>query len=159
MVSICCFLKKKIVIIWFNLSEWAVALWGWCKTDFYFYPQNQNVISSRNSSSTMQTWILSHYIQGIDLKKNFLAQSASELYRPSDRRLSVKLVPTYSDSGCRVVSATDPHGRILDSLDRSHYLFFQVAPQLYSRGWVDSVPEATTSQKIWQLDLRGGLKE
>jgi hypothetical protein len=28
-----------------------------------------------------------------------------------------------------VVSATDPHGRILGSPDRSRYYFFQVAPQ------------------------------
>jgi hypothetical protein len=31
-----------------------------------------------------------------------------ELYRPSDRRLSAKLVPTLTDRGCRVVSATNP---------------------------------------------------
>jgi hypothetical protein len=34
-------------------------------------------------------------------------------------------------------SSTDynkPHGRILGFLDRSRYYFFQVAPQLYSRG-------------------------
>jgi hypothetical protein len=35
--------------------------------------------------------------------------------------------------GCRVVSVTDPYGRILGFLDRSRYFFFQVAPQLYSR--------------------------
>jgi hypothetical protein len=35
---------------------------------------------------------------------------ASELYRPSDRRLSAKLVPTFAYRGCRVVSATDPYG-------------------------------------------------
>jgi hypothetical protein len=40
-----------------------------------------------------------------------------------------------------VVSATDAHGRILGFLDRSRYYFFQVAPQLYSRGWVDPVPD------------------
>jgi hypothetical protein len=56
------------------------------------------------------------------------------LDRPSDRRMSAKLVPTFADRGCRVVSATDPHGRILSFLDRSRYYFFQVAPQLYSRG-------------------------
>jgi hypothetical protein len=33
-------------------------------------------------------------------------------------------------------------GRILDFLDRSRYFFFyQVAPQLYSRGCVDPVPD------------------
>jgi hypothetical protein len=44
------------------------------------------------------------------------------------------LVPTLADRGCRVVSATDPHGCILGFLDRSRYYFFQVAPELYSRG-------------------------
>jgi hypothetical protein len=34
-----------------------------------------------------------------------------------------------------VVSVTDPYGRILGFLDRSLYIFFPVAPQLYSRGW------------------------
>jgi hypothetical protein len=28
-----------------------------------------------------------------------------------------------------VVSVTDPYGRIFDFLDRSHYFFYQVAPQ------------------------------
>jgi CBS-domain-containing membrane protein len=51
-----------------------------------------------------------------------------------DRRLSAKLVPTFADRGCHVVSVTDPYGRILGFIDRSRYGFFQVAPQLYSRG-------------------------
>jgi hypothetical protein len=42
---------------------------------------------------------------------NSVAFSLSELYRPSDHRLSVKLVPTFADRGCRVISATDSHGR------------------------------------------------
>jgi hypothetical protein len=48
-------------------------------------------------------------------------ESASELYRQSDRRLSAKLVPTFPDRGCHVVSVTNPYGRILGFLDRSHY--------------------------------------
>jgi hypothetical protein len=60
-------------------------------------------------------------------------QPASELYRPSDRRLLAKLVPTFTDRACHVVSVTDPYGRILVFLDRSRYFFFQVAPQLYPR--------------------------
>jgi hypothetical protein len=54
--------------------------------------------------------------------------------RPSDGRLPAKLAPTFVDRECCVVSATDPHGRILGFLDRSSYNFSQVAPQLYSRG-------------------------
>jgi hypothetical protein len=68
-------------------------------------------------------------------------QSASELYRPSDRSLLATLVPTFAERGCHVVSVTDPYGRILAFLDRSRYFFFQVAPQFYSRGWVDPVPD------------------
>jgi hypothetical protein len=48
-------------------------------------------------------------------------ESASELYRPSDRHLSAKLVPTLWTEGwiCGyVVSVTDPYGRILGFLDR-----------------------------------------
>jgi hypothetical protein len=67
-------------------------------------------------------------------KKTPWSESATELYRPSDRRFSRKLVLTFADLGYRVVSAMDPYGRILDFLDRSCYFFFQVPPQLYSRG-------------------------
>jgi hypothetical protein len=34
-----------------------------------------------------------------------------------------------------VISVIDPYGRILDFLEQSRYFFFQVAPELYSRGW------------------------
>jgi hypothetical protein len=37
-------------------------------------------------------------------------KSAIELYRPSDRRLSEKLVPTFAYRVCYVVSVTDPYG-------------------------------------------------
>jgi hypothetical protein len=95
--------------------------------------------------------------------------TATELYRPSDRPLSTKLVPTMADRGCCVVSATDPHGCNLGFLDQTRCFFFQVDPQLYSRGWVDPVPDTlllrisvsawnrTRSQKLWLLDHRGGL--
>jgi hypothetical protein len=61
-------------------------------------------------------------------------EPASELYRPGDLRLSAKLVPTCADRGCHVVSETDLYVRIIGFLDRNRYFFFQVAPQLYSRG-------------------------
>jgi hypothetical protein len=60
-------------------------------------------------------------------------ESASELYRPSDRRESAKLVLTFVDRGRYGVSVTDPYCRILGFLDRSSNIFFQ-ATQLYSRG-------------------------
>jgi hypothetical protein len=86
--------------------------------------------------------------------------------------MSAKLVPTFAKRGCHVVSATEPRGRILGFPDRSRYCFFQVAPQLYSRGWVDPVPDPLLlrksgiarnrnrdlwicSQELWPLDHRG----
>jgi hypothetical protein len=51
------------------------------------------------------------HLEFMQKKKLRGLQSASELYRPSDRRMSAKLVPTLADRGCRVVSATDPPGR------------------------------------------------
>jgi hypothetical protein len=50
------------------------------------------------------------------------------------RRLSAKLIATFADRRCRMVSAADLYCRNLDFLDWSRYFFFQVAPQLYSRG-------------------------
>jgi hypothetical protein len=49
------------------------------------------------------------------------SESASELYRPSDRRFSAKRLSTFADRGCHVVSMTDPYGRILGFLNRRRY--------------------------------------
>jgi hypothetical protein len=46
-----------------------------------------------------------------------------------------------------MVSITDPYGRILDFLDRNHYFFFQVAPQLYSQGSVHTIPDPLLLRK------------
>jgi hypothetical protein len=45
----------------------------------------------------------------INMNKTPWFKSASELYRPSDRRLSARLVPTFGDRSCHVVSVTDPY--------------------------------------------------
>jgi hypothetical protein len=112
-----------------------------------------------------------HYRSGN--KKPPWPESESELYRPTGRRLSAKLVSTFADRGCHVVRVTDPYGRILGFIDRSRY-FFQLAPQLYSRAWVDPVPDplllrksgstgnrtwtsGSATRNSWPLDHRGGL--
>jgi hypothetical protein len=132
--------------------------------------------TTRGSSSLCNIWTNARVRKRDWLKKLNSAprpESASELYRPSDRRLSAKLVPISADRGYDMVSVTDPYDRILGSLDQSHYLFFQVAPQLYSRGWVGPVPDPLLpiksglrlelnpdlwicSQELWPLDHRGG---
>jgi hypothetical protein len=59
---------------------------------------------------------------------------------PTERPPLVGEVNTDFYGGCHVVRVADRFGRIIGFLDRSRYFFFQVAPQLYSRGWVDLVP-------------------
>jgi hypothetical protein len=60
-------------------------------------------------------------VQNCDNKQTPWSETASELYQPSDRRLSAKWLPTFADKGCHVVRVTDPYGRILGFLDRRRY--------------------------------------
>jgi hypothetical protein len=75
-------------------------------------------------------------LRGLSSRKNY-----------TDHLLSAKLVANFTDTGCHVVRVTDPYGRTLGFLDRSRCFFFQVAPQLYSRGWVDPVPDPLLLRK------------
>jgi hypothetical protein len=50
-------------------------------------------------------------IDRINKKRKSETLSTHELYRPSGRPLSEKLVPNFAIRGFRVVSATDPYGR------------------------------------------------
>jgi hypothetical protein len=69
--------------------------------------------------------------------------SASELYRPSDRRLSAKLVPSFTDRGCHVVSVTDPYVRIFDFT-----LFFSSSSSIVLPKLSGHRCRPTTSQRI-----------
>jgi hypothetical protein len=62
-------------------------------------------------------------------------------------RATVACQRSFANRGCDVVSVTDPYGRILGFLDRSRYFFFQVAPQFYSWGWLDPVPDPLLLRK------------
>jgi hypothetical protein len=80
---------------------------------------------------------------------------------PTERPPHVgEVVPTFADRGCCVVSLTDPPIVSLGFLDRSRYYFFQVAPQLSSRGWVDPVPDPNDGVSIkgkwsWMVSMYG----
>jgi hypothetical protein len=73
--------------------------------------------------------------------------------RPSDRRLLSKLVPTFTDRGMSSARRI-PYGHNLGFLDRSRYFSFQVAPQMYSRSWVDSVPNPLLLRKSGNVGNR-----
>jgi hypothetical protein len=77
----------------------------------------------------------------MDKKKTPWLEAMNELYRQSNRRLSTKLMPTFADRGVPCSQrdgSLRPYSRFLD---RSRYFFFRVAPQLYPRGWVETVPD------------------
>jgi hypothetical protein len=69
--------------------------------------------------------------------------------RPSDRSLSAELVPTLADRGCRVVIATDPHGRNLGFLDPEPPLFHSSSSSIILTRLSGTRSRTTTSQKIW----------
>jgi hypothetical protein len=85
-------------------------------------------------------------------------ESASELYRPSDRRLSTKLVPTFADRGCHVVSVMDPFGCNLDFLERSCYFFLPSSSSVLLRRLSGPCSRTTTrtSQKVWWVNNMAG---
>jgi hypothetical protein len=98
---------------------------------------NQQILLPHNRGSSLLTpnhavhlfQVMEHSLTN---KQTPWSESASELYRPSDRRLSAKWLPTFADKGCHVVSVMDPYSRFSR---QEPLLFYQVAPQLYSRGW------------------------
>jgi hypothetical protein len=82
-------------------------------------------------------------------KKTFRGFSPqSELYRPSDRRFSAKLVPTLADRGCRVVSSTNPHGHQF-WFSRPEPLFLWNSSSIILTRLSGPRSRPTTSQKIW----------
>jgi hypothetical protein len=112
-------------------------------------------------------------VTGIKLKLNSVALVRERTIATEWLPLAGEVSANFPDRGCRVVILTDPHGRILGFLDRSRYFLFQVAPQLYSRGWLDLVPDpllyrksgtagkrnrafVSCSQELWPPDHRGG---
>jgi hypothetical protein len=107
---------------WSDICENNFVLIGICVTQFI------SVVQKTNKQTKETPW----------------PESASQLYLPSDSRLSAKLLPTFAD---REVSLGQC-GHYLSFLDWSRYFFFQVAPQLYSRGWVNPVPAQGQIQQV-----------
>jgi hypothetical protein len=79
------------------------------------------------------------------------SESASELYRPSDRRFSAKWLPTFADKGCHVVSVIGTNVRV-----RGFNAGLLARSQLHSEGpgtgqldqgfpWFSLIPEQMLS--------------
>jgi hypothetical protein len=78
----------------FQLLNFTRSLW---------YPVERGSALRKASTYTQST-------QKQTNKQTLWPESASELYRPRYHLLSAKLVPTFADRGCHVVSVTDPYG-------------------------------------------------
>jgi hypothetical protein len=76
-------------------------------------------------------------------------ESVGEPYRPSDHRLSAKLVPTFADRECHVVSITDPYGHIPGFSRPEPLLFLPSSSPIALTRLSVACSRPTTSQKIW----------
>jgi hypothetical protein len=101
----------------------------------------------RHICKWLDGWTVFSHNNGFINKKNF--EWVRERSIPTERP---PLVGEVSVQLLRIEGATwlawrIPYGRVLGFLDRSRYVFFQAAPQLYSRGWVDPVPDTLLLRK------------
>jgi hypothetical protein len=76
-------------------------------------------------------------------------ESASELYRPSDPRLSAKLVSILAHRGCHVVSVTDPLRPYSRFSRPEPLLFLPSSSSIVLTRLSGPRSRPTTSQKIW----------
>jgi hypothetical protein len=144
----CCDLIIILILTWLNVICHLVCAtneWVTLPELQMLTPEHsvRNKVTSQHFSkiaSYKMTVFFTYWYQGVPC-------GLSWLYWPSNLRLSAKLVPAFADRGCYMISTMDHYGRILGFLDRSCYLFFQVAPQLYTRGWVDPVPDPLLLRK------------
>jgi hypothetical protein len=105
-----------------------------------------SVILCWNMRLAVRVFITRQNVEVRHYEKTRWLESASELYRLSNPGLS-KLVPTFAE---REVSCSQSEGslRPYSRISRpGPLLFFQVAPQLYSRGWADLVPDPLLLRK------------
>jgi hypothetical protein len=114
LASVCRLLCAGIFSFLLYILE--IALKPWDGSDTFCCVTNTFNTRFLNTKIKQSSFSLIHY-----LKKTLWSESASELYRPSDRRLSAKSLPTFAYKGCHMVSVTNPYGRILGFLDRSRY--------------------------------------
>jgi hypothetical protein len=110
----------------FNLT------FSWSKRkQIVFRSQSQSHITTANQSVSL-SWCRAasgtHTLHGLSPRANYTDRATTACWR-SDCQL-------FADRGCNVVSVKDSRFSRQEPL-----LFYKVAPQLYSRGWVGPVPD------------------
>jgi hypothetical protein len=106
--------------------------------------------------------VLSCYVTGRGTRSRWASAACLLLVAVRERTIPTERPPLvdkvitnfFVERGCRVVSVTDPCGRILVFLDRSRFFSLQVAPQLYARGSVDPFPDPLLLRKSGSAGTR-----
>jgi hypothetical protein len=103
---------------------------------------NRNVLTSWSSQSWSELWTSQP-------KRNQTPrlESSGELCRPRVYSFSAKLAPTSADRGVSRSQRGGSPTALIPVTRPEPLLFYQVAPQLYPRGWVDPVPDPLLLRK------------
>jgi hypothetical protein len=81
------------------------------------------------------------------IKKTPWASDRERTKLTSDYRLSAKLVPTFADRGCRVISMTDPYGPNLCFFRPEQLLFLSSNSSIVVTRLSDPVPDPLLLRK------------
>jgi hypothetical protein len=112
---------------------------GLISTPNLLYLTMTEQVSNHKKNRKMMLHVLK-FVPVMTKKTNFVVW-VRERTIPNERQPLVGEVSANFHRRYHIASITDPYGSILGLLHRSRYFFFQVAPELYSRGWVDLVPD------------------
>jgi hypothetical protein len=135
--SLCSFLRYLLAshLTLFRLSLFiSLGSCNHCNVASFLWSNNFEHTSLNNGLQTNKT---NNKHRGLSPRANYTNQ-----------------VPTFTDGGCHVVSVMVPYGCNLGFLYQGRYFFFQVAPQLYSQGWVGPVPDPQLLREPWLMLLQ-----
>jgi hypothetical protein len=111
------------------------------------WPRGQSAwLQIQRSGFDSRRYLIFKEVLGLEQGPLSLVSTIEEQTIPTKRQ-PFSVVPTFVNRWCHMVSVTDTYRRILRFLDRSRYFFFQSAPQLYSRGRAETVPDPLLIRK------------
>jgi hypothetical protein len=135
-----------------------VLIWVYWKrqANFHFWTELQyekRKLACRTKFITLNSGILNRRRSDYTVWNYIKLKNSNSVAWASERTILIQEPPlvvevsAFADRGCHLASVTYFYGRILGFPDQRRYFFFQVAPQFYSRGWVDPVPDPLLLRK------------
>jgi CBS-domain-containing membrane protein len=128
--------------------------WPYFRTVRFVVQKKMCLIAKIDVAETRLTSSPKHLFMSMSVgliwtKLNSVAWVRERTNRPSDRRLSVKLVLTFADRGSHMVNVTDPYGRILGFSRQEPLLFLSSSSTVVLMRLSGPRFRPNTSQKIW----------